>query len=170
MIRHVLDHIKQDGRIGTLSLLILVQIGCVLFFIIDVIADLLADDGGALDHVHTAVEAIAAAALAAGVVILGRELRKLLADVESMQRGIRMARGDMAALLESQFATWGLTPSERDVAMLLLKGLDNAAIADLRGTAPGTVRAQCSRIYSKAGVEGRADLFSFFVEELMTDL
>ena len=37
----------------------------------------------------------------------------------------------------------------------------------MRGTAPGTVRAQCTSIYAKAGVDGRAQLFSVFMEELL---
>lgn len=37
----------------------------------------------------------------------------------------------------------------------------------MRGTAPGTVRAQCTAVYGKAGVDGRAQLFSVFMEELL---
>ena len=36
-------------------------------------------------------------------------------------------------------------------------------------TAPGTVKAQCNKIYGKAGVTGRAQLLSLFIEELMID-
>jgi len=73
----------------------------------------------------------------------------------------------MAAVIEGFFDKWALTPSERDVALLVLKGIDNETIASLRGTAPGTVRAQCARIYQKADVDGRAQLFSVFLEELL---
>jgi DNA-binding CsgD family transcriptional regulator len=37
----------------------------------------------------------------------------------------------------------------------------------MRGTAQGTVRAQCTTLYAKAGVEGRAQLLSIFMEELL---
>ena len=86
-----------------------------------------------------------------------------------MDLGIRAARGDMASLISGFFDRWGLTPSEREVALLILKGFGNEAIAGLRGVAVGTVRAQSARIYAKAGVDGRAQLFSVFMEELLAD-
>ena len=47
------------------------------------------------------------------------------------------------------------------------QALDVAEIAELRGAAQGTVRAQLTRIYSKAGVSGRAQFAAFFVEDLL---
>jgi DNA-binding CsgD family transcriptional regulator len=84
-----------------------------------------------------------------------------------LNRSMQAARGEMAEVIDGFFAEWGLTPSERDVALMVLKGIDNEAIAEMRGTATGTVRAQCTSIYSKAGVDGRAQLFSVFMEELL---
>jgi DNA-binding CsgD family transcriptional regulator len=69
--------------------------------------------------------------------------------------------------IENFFERWTLTPSEREVALLVLKGFDNETIADLRDTAQGTVRAQDTKIYAKARVDGRAQLLSIFVEELL---
>ena len=70
-------------------------------------------------------------------------------------------------MIETQFDDWRLTPAERDVGMLALKGLDVAEIASLRSAAQGTVRAQLTRIYAKAGVSGRAQFASWFVEDLL---
>ena len=70
-------------------------------------------------------------------------------------------------MLEDHFEKWALTPSERDVALLAIKGLSNSEIADMRQTREGTIKAQCNAIYRKAGVSGRAQLLSLFVEELM---
>lgn len=153
-------------RIAALSLLIVVQALCAVFFMADVVGDFLsAEDGG----LHLDLEAMAALALCAGVALLLVELRDMLRRMDSMDRGLRAARGDMADLIERFFARWSLTPSEREVAMLVLKGFDNEAIAGMRGVAGGTVRAQTARIYAKAGVDGRAQLFSVFMEELLTD-
>ena len=60
-----------------------------------------------------------------------------------------------------------MTPSEREIAFLILKGIDNDSIAKMRGTAQGTVRAQCTQIYAKAKVDGRTQLLSIFMEELL---
>jgi DNA-binding CsgD family transcriptional regulator len=149
----------------TLAALILLQSLCALFFMADVMIDL--NDGDHLDHIQMLLEAIAALALSGGVIFLMLELRRLLARMDTMATGLRAARGEMAELLDGFFERWALTPSERDVALMVLKGVDNETIASLRGTATGTVRAQCTRIYAKAGVDGRSQLFSIFMEELL---
>lgn len=157
----------QESRIATLAAVILVQGLCAMFFVADVIGD--AVDGTYGGGLHLDLETIAAAALCLGVGLMLIELRDMLRRIEVMDRGLRAARGDMAGLIERFFRRWGLTPSEREVALLILKGFDNASIAGLRGVASGTVRAQTARVYAKAGVEGRAQLFSVFMEELLAD-
>ena len=77
---------------------------------------------------------------------------------------IRLVWGFIGAR-EARFG--GLTMAEREVGMLALKGIDLAEIARLRGSAQGTVRAQMTRIYAKAGVSGRAQFAAWFVEELL---
>ena len=80
---------------------------------------------------------------------------------------MRVASGAFLELLEEHFVRWSLTPSERDVALLSVKGLSIGEIAALRETREGTVKAQCAAVYRKAGVSGRAQLLSLFVEDLM---
>lgn len=72
-------------------------------------------------------------------------------------------------LLAERFAEWGLTRAERDVALFAIKGLSTAEIAGLRQTSEGTVKAQTAAIYRKAGVTGRPQLLSLFIEDLMRD-
>lgn len=151
-------------RATALSAIILVQALCAAFFIGDVLADLRASG---VSGWHLDLEALAALSLAGGVVLLMIELRAMLGRVAAMETGLSAARGDMARVIGAFFDRWGLTPSEREVAMLILKGFDNAAIAQLRGLAPGTIRAQTARIYAKSGTDGRAQLFSVFMEELL---
>ena len=159
-----LSRLTRPGRPATLAAIILLQALCAFFFIGDVISDTREDP--APDPFHLIVEAGAAFALCIGVLFLMLELRRLLCRMDRMTDGLRAARGQMAEVMEAFFVSWGLTASERDVAMMILKGIDNETIASLRGTAPGTVRAQCTRIYAKAGVDGRAQLLSVFMEEL----
>ncbi|MDP5308140.1 helix-turn-helix transcriptional regulator [Paracoccus spongiarum] len=161
----LIGHLRRQ-RAAMLSVVIVLQAICATFFLIDVIEDFLEPDDGRL---HVELEVLAVLGLCAGVVILLYELRDMLARIDSMDRGIRAARGDMSDLIEAFFAAWALTPSEREVATLVLKGFDNEAIAGLRGVAVGTVRAQTARIYAKAGIDGRAQLFSVFMEELLAD-
>lgn len=158
---------KADQRRATaLAGIILLQALCALFFIGDVVADFLAD--GRFEDLHIGLEALAAVALIGGVVFLMIELRGLLARMRDMDAGLRVARGQMAGVMDGFFRAWSLTDAERDVAMMILKGLDNEAIARVRNTAAGTVRAQSTSIYAKSGTHGRAQFVSLFVEELMS--
>ncbi|NNU79425.1 helix-turn-helix transcriptional regulator [Halovulum dunhuangense] len=86
---------------------------------------------------------------------------------EAMEGQIRAASAAFAELLDERFTGWGLTPAERDVAWFTLKGCTIAEIAALRSTSEGTVKAQSNAIYRKAGVAGRAQLVSLFIEDLM---
>lgn len=73
-------------------------------------------------------------------------------------------------LVDERFEDSGLTPAERDLALFALKGCSISEIAALRDTSVGTVKAQTNAIYRKAGVSGRPQLLSLFVEDLMHDV
>lgn len=77
-----------------------------------------------------------------------------------------MLRG-LGAAIDAQFERWGLSSAEREVALLLLKGLAHKEIADVRGTSEKTVRQQALSAYRKAGLTGRAELSAFFLEDLL---
>ncbi len=155
----------RERRATILAGIILLQALCALFFIGDVIDDF--TEHGFRADPHLSLEAIAAVALIAGVVFLMVELRRLLLRMSDMQTGLEIAHGDLAKVIEGFFDEWNLTPAERDVAIMILKGLDNDTIAHIRNTASGTVRAQATNIYSKSATDGRAQFISLFVEELM---
>ena len=72
--------------------------------------------------------------------------------------------------IESQFSKWSLTEAEREVALLLLKGLSQKEIAAVRATSERTVREQSRSIYAKAGLTGRAALSAFFLEDLLAPI
>ena len=56
------------------------------------------------------------------------------------------------------------------MALLAVKGLSIAEIAQMRNTREGTVKAQNAAVYRKAGVSGRAELMSVFMEEIVAGL
>lgn len=72
--------------------------------------------------------------------------------------------------IDDQFSRWNLTEAEREVALLLLKGLSNKEVAAVRNTSERTVREQARSIYSKAGLSGRAALSAFFLEDLLAPI
>lgn len=146
-----------------LALFLLVQMLAAVFFVGDAVADILEDDVGP----HLYFELLVALALALGVALGAIVLRLTLDQLRTQDVALASARGALGDVIAAQFTAWGLTPAERDVAFLALKGLDVAEIAELRGRAAGTVRAQLTRIYSKAGVSGRAQFAAYFVEDLL---
>ncbi len=118
---------------------------------------------------------------AAGVVyLLNRTKRQheeqmaLLHDLEVARTEGAQWRSDMRELLkglgsaiDGQFDRWGLTPAEREVALLMLKGLSHKEIAAVRDASERTVRHQARSIYGKANLSGRAALSAFFLEDLL---
>ena len=148
-----------------LALLLLIQTMAAVFYIGDVIED--ARHYAA--SVHMVIEGVVTLALAVSVGLGAGQLRRTLERMREQEAALEVARGALSEVIEGQFARWGLTPAERDVGLMALKGLDVAEIAAIRGAAQGTVRAQLTRIYAKAGVSGRAQFAAWFVEDLMAE-
>lgn len=157
------------GRPARLTLLLLAIAGqavAAVFFVADIALDL---SGSRFAHglLHNGIELAAVLALVLGIAMLSLELRRVIARQARMVEQLRIASGALQDLLEERFDDWALTPAERDVALLLVKGLSLAEIASLRNSAEGTVKAHCNKVYAKAGVTGRAQLVSLFLEDLM---
>ncbi len=148
---------------AALSVFLLIQTLGTVFFVGDVIGDLKADPISG----HFIFEAVVTAALVLGIIFGTFALRRTIELLRAQDQALQVARGALSDVIDRQFQAWSLTPAERDVAFLALKGLDVAEIAELRGAALGTVRAQLTRIYSKAEVSGRAQFAAFFVEDLL---
>lgn len=92
-----------------------------------------------------------------------------LATVASSEPVISSNPDDTALRLDfaQQFRLWQLTPSESEIALLLLKGLSFDEIADVRQTKQKTVRQQATSIYRKANVNGRHEFSAWFIEDLI---
>lgn len=82
------------------------------------------------------------------------------AKVESHLNGIRLE-------MERQFDRWGMTAAEKEVAMLILKGLSHKEVGNLRGTSEATARQQAQAVYTKARLPGKAAFSAYFLEDLM---
>lgn len=92
------------------------------------------------------------------------ELRR---EAEDWRNRSRKYLQGLSASIDEQLTEWKLTPSEKDVAFLLIKGMSLKEIAHIRETAEKTARVQATAIYAKAGLSGRPELAAFFLEELL---
>ncbi len=88
-------------------------------------------------------------------------------DTESWRGKASELLQGLGRVIEEQCNEWQLSTAEKEVALLLLKGLSLKEIAALRETAERTVRQQASTVYAKAGISGRAELSAFFLEDLL---
>jgi len=98
-------------------------------------------------------------------------LRRTLA-AQKVERDAWRARAERAlrglgSAVDEQFRIWRLTPSEREVAVLLLKGHGHKQIAAATGRSERTVRQHSVAVYQKSGLQGRAELAAFFLEDLV---
>ena len=140
---------------------------CETFFLVDILADLFHVDITAPLIEHDLLERISTITLAIALIVIGRQIRRLLKENRDAQASIQVASGELLAVIYAKFNSWQLTPSEQDIALLLIKGLTTQEIADLRNTRQGTVKSQSSAIYQKAGVKSRSELVAYFVEDLL---
>jgi len=101
-----------------------------------------------------------AAALAKQLAITEQEAHRWKREAGELLAGLGVA-------IDAQFERWALTPAEREVALLLLKGLSHKEIAGVRGVGEATVRQQAQGMYRKAGLSSRNDLAAFFLEDLL---
>ena len=81
-------------------------------------------------------------------------------------RAEKVLRG-LGEEIDVQLRDWGLTPVERDTALLVLKGYGHKEIATLQGKSDRTVRQHAAAVYRKSGLSGRAELSAFFLEDLL---
>ncbi|OZA05635.1 MAG: hypothetical protein B7Y02_15510 [Rhodobacterales bacterium 17-64-5] len=158
-------HVSHGKRPLILIGLLGLQACAAVYFLFDGIGELLANPG----KIHPLTEAPIALSLGIGIVFTAAEVRRTLHRMRRQADALAEARKAFGTVIAAQFATWGLTKAERDVAMLALRGMDVAEIAMARKAAAGTVRAQLSRIYAKAGVSGRPQFAAFFVEDLLQE-
>lgn len=116
---------------------------------------------------HVLSETLGFALLILGFALSGRMLVRLTRQRDDLKVELRGLRQDFDAILNRQFADWGLTAAQRDVALLTVRGLKIAEIAAARGSSPGTVKAQMSAVFRAAGVGTRGELLGLVMDSFL---
>ena len=150
------------------GIILVIQVLCAVSFVSDILISVL---GLTVEpiywQVHELIEIGAAIGLIIGVVLGALTLRASNRRSDRIESQLRAASGAFMELLYDKFEEWSLTPAERDVALFAIKGLSTQDIAAVRETSEGTVKAQTNAIYRKAGVSGRPQLLSVFIDDLI---
>lgn len=187
-----LDDTDDRGERRLVAGLGLLFAGVLALALVDLAGDL--EEGGALWHVAleaavaliglsgatamllrlrtVARRAIVAEQRAEGLAQRADDLAERLRATERDAERWRAEAGELIAglsgAIDQQLDRWSLSPAEKEIALLLLKGLSHKEIAEVRGVGEATVRHQARAIYRKAGLSGRADLAAFFLEDLLS--
>ncbi len=156
----------NDARLASMAALSIVS----TLVIVDVVMDAAA--GSALSHL--VMESIAALIALTALAVLLRDWRRSRNRVDQLdqeaivwkERSKKWIDG-LSQEIDQQMDRWTFTPSEKDVAFLMIKGLSTKEIAAVRGRSEQTVRSQAASIYSKAGVSSRTQLAAWFLEDLL---
>jgi DNA-binding CsgD family transcriptional regulator len=93
-----------------------------------------------------------------------QELQRHQAERDAWRDSAESALAGFGRAIEQKFEAWQLTPVEREIALLLLKGHSHKQIAFDTGRSERTVRQHAVDIYQKSGLRGRAELAAFFLE------
>ena len=101
-------------------------------------------------------------------ITLIRDLDMARAEGESWREKVQSHLAGLKGAMDKQFLDWGMTGAEREVGLLILKGLTHKEVAALRATTEATVRQQAQSIYRKADLPGKAAFFAYFLEDLFS--
>ena len=157
----------MTSRIPLLWVLFGIQLFCAVYFAFDAVIDILGLEQETEGPESEWFEYAVAFSLFLGVLMTGREIARVMGQNRKLSDQMRAASGEFHKLVEDNFEAWGLTAAERDVAMFSIKGLSIAEIAAARGSSAGTIKAHSAAVYRKAGVSGRHQLLSHFVDDLI---
>ena len=168
-----------DGRSSLAPKLVLAVVltALVALLLVDLIGELAA--GTSVFHAIVEGSAIAAGVIAVAMIV--RRMRELVrvaqalrdrlarsnADAERWAAEARKLIDGLAGAIDEQLERWHLSAAEKDITLLLLKGLEHKEIAALRGVSETTVRQQARSVYRKADLAGRHELAAFFLEDLL---
>lgn len=73
---------------------------------------------------------------------------------------------EMQNAIVDRFKKWELSPSEIEVAVLIIRGYSHKQISGLLDKSERTVRNQSLNIYKKTGMTGRNELAAYFLEDI----
>jgi DNA-binding CsgD family transcriptional regulator len=151
----------------------------VLLLVLEIVTE--GDEVSFFDLAVDAVSILLTIGAAVGVALLVQRMHAQHEEKMSLLRDLEIARAEgdgwrrrmeshLAGIrieMEKQFEAWGMTAAEREIGMLILKGLSHKEVASLRGTSEATVRQQAQSIYQKANLPGKTAFSAYFLEDLV---
>lgn len=148
--------------------LILIQVASAAYFSFKILADLFLWQTFIFPWEYVEIlEILASLGMCVGVVCSLILLRKSTHKLRDAERQINAAAGEIHKQILLQFDEWNLTPTERDVALLVIKGFSNNEIASFRSTRESTIKSHITSIFRKAGLTSRQQLITHVIDDLL---
>ena len=133
------------------------------------------------EWLHISLEVITVILCIWGIIILVQQINSRAKEISTLDKRIKKTEKNLelshsklreigreySIYLHKQFDDWELTPSEKEVALILLKGLSFKEMAEVRNTKEKTIRQQASTIYRKSNVSGRHEFSAWFFEDML---
>lgn len=135
-----------------------------LFFAYDITIDLYR---GSDSYIHIIIECTVFAGTSIALYMEIRRVIQLLNAIILERDKVARLSGELFDVINKDFDQWGLTITEKEIALLLIRGLSMQDIGGLRGVKEKTIRQQATQIYSKSGYANRQELASHFIEDLI---
>ncbi|MBP9884934.1 MAG: helix-turn-helix transcriptional regulator [Leptospiraceae bacterium] len=114
-----------------------------------------------------------------GIYFLFKELKDNKLNIDSAKEVIESLKTKNQKLndinlsfwnsIQDQFKSWNLTEAEKEIAILLLRGLSNQQIAAIRGKSLKTIENQAFSIYQKSGTTGKLEFIAYFISPLLPE-
>jgi DNA-binding CsgD family transcriptional regulator len=169
----VLQSLEQKERL-ILSIIFVIIFALLVF---DVYEDLVSGASFA----HVGFEAFILLLVILGVVVqwsvyfsqrrniegLNYDLGRARVDLDKYKENTKKFVEGLSEQIDSQLSRWELTKAEKDITFLILKGLSNKEIGEVRSTSEKTVRQQVSSIFQKSNLKSRLELSAYFLEDLL---
>lgn len=154
-----------------LVLVLVIQAASGLFFVFSLVADVFLIRVPFIPwEAYEILQILASLGLLCGVLCSIIMLALTVRRSRRIEDQISAVAGEFQSHVERQFQAWGLTPSERSVALLVVKGFSNGEIAGMRNSSESTIKSHVTSIFRKSGLTSRQQLVSGVIEDLLAAL
>lgn len=134
---------------------LVVMFSCIAYFIYHAIYDIFYE--GSFGTAHFTFELIAFAGLSIALVAGVLYALRILVRLNGQEQRNHAFTQNLIQILNQQMDERKMTPTEQEIAWLIIRGHQFSEIAKLRGVKESTTRLQATSIYSKAGVNSRSE-------------
>lgn len=157
--------------IVVLVVILAIQVASSLFFIFNLLADVFLIRVPFIPwEIQELLQILASFGLLSGVLVSVAILALSFRRMQKIEGQIEAAAGQFQTHVDRQFEAWGLTPTERQIALLVIKGFSNSEVAGLRKSSESTVKSHLTSIFRKSGLNSRQQLVASVIEDLIAAL